>query len=163
MAFWKKSDDPWDRKPEKQQTIWRENDAPAEPAPPSEPDRLTPKEERIRNIIEGPKAAPVVPEKCPWCGQDMKRVYIFSKSFTKWSYEMPGGWLQDYEILEDVGGLFDPVYKQGSYCESCEKMTLNVKKPRPPHKDPNTFEDYARQWKEMEAREREEKRKKKGD
>ena len=76
---------------------------------------------------------------------------------------MPGGWLQDYEILEDVGGLFDPVYKQGSYCESCEKMTLNVKKPRPPHKDPNTFEDYARQWKEMEAREREEKRKKKGD
>ena len=68
MAFWKKSDDPWDRKPEKQQTIWRENDAPAEPAPPSEPDRLTPKEERIRNIIEGPKAAPVVPEKCPWCG-----------------------------------------------------------------------------------------------
>ena len=171
MAYWKKSDDPWDRKPGQQSVNWYENDAepvgadvpigPSDDSIPSENDRPTP-EERIRRIIEGPQPEAYTPEECPWCGQDMKRVYIFSKGFTKWSYEMPSGWLDDYEILEDVGGLFDPIYKQGSYCESCEKMTLSVKKSAPrPERDTDDFAEYARQWKEIKAREEEEARRKK--
>ena len=73
MAFWKKSDDPWDRKPEKrQETTWYEQDAP----PAEEKRELTPEEQRIRNIIEGPKATPVTPEQCPWCGKDMEMVSV---------------------------------------------------------------------------------------
>ena len=66
MAFWKKSDDPWDRKPEKrEETTWYE------PPPAEEEKELTPEAQRIRDIIEGPKATPVTPEKCPWCSKDI--------------------------------------------------------------------------------------------
>lgn len=165
MAFWKKSDDPWDRKPERRDsgTIRREQERTVEHDGPAEKE-LTPEEQRIRNIIEGPKAAPVAPEKCPYCAKDMRVVYIWSKGFTKWNFELPSGWMDDYEVLEDVGGLFDPVYKQGWYCEDCEKMVLDVKKPRPAQTgDTNSFADYARQWKEMEEREKEAKRRKQED
>lgn len=169
MAFWKKSGDPWDRKPERRQASWYENDAPAEERPPeaghpaeaSGEDRPTP-EERIRRIIEGPQREPFVPEKCPWCGGETRAAYLYAKGFVKWSYELPSGWESDYEILDDINGLWGPCYKQGSYCESCEKMTLNVKKPRPLFCDDQpSFADYARQWKEMEEREKEEERRKK--
>ena len=171
MAFWKKSDDPWDRKPGQQSVNWYENDAepvgadvpigPSGDSIPSENDRPTP-EERIRRIIEGPQPEAYVPEKCPWCGQDMKRVYLYANGFVRWSYALPGGWLDDFEVLDDNEDFFGPRYKQGSYCESCEKMTLSAKKPAPrPERDTDEFAEYARQWKEIKAREEEEARRKK--
>lgn len=169
MAFWKKSDDPWDRRPQQRDsgTSWYEQDltpeTPEEAPAPAEKE-LTPEQQRIRKIVEGPKAAPAAAEKCPYCGQDMRTIYIWSKGFTKWNFELPAGWCDDYEILEDIGGLFDPAYKQGWYCEECEKMVLNVKKPRPAQtNDPNSFADYARQWKEMEEREKAARRAKRED
>lgn len=179
MAFWKKSDDPWDRKPGKRTTNWYENEMTSAETPttegsvgaatgrPPEERELTPEEQRIRDIIEGPKARPVEVEKCPWCGGDMKAVSIYSggASVLYWQEGEPSGarsWM-DANVLEDGGGLWGPSYKVGSYCESCEKMVLSVKKPRtsPAYNDPNSFEDYARQWKEREQREKEEERRKK--
>ena len=167
MAFWKKSDDPWDRKPGKQATNWYENENPAEAETPPAERELTPEQQRIRDIIEGPKARPVEMEKCPWCGQDMKTGSIYSggANVLYWQEGEPSGarsWM-DANVLEDGGGLWGPSYKVGSYCESCEKMVLSVKKPRtsPAYNDPNSFADYARQWKEMEEREKEEERRKK--
>lgn len=190
MAFWKKSDDPWDRKPgKKTETAWWEQEpvgaghpAGLDTASPeaggaagadnvdagvptgaSETTKLT-AEERIRRIIEGPQPTPYIPEPCPWCGGEMKRVYLWSKGFIRWSDKLPSGFMEDYEVLDDPPeSIWDSSYKQGSYCEACEKMTLNVKKPRRAqvYHDTNSFADYARQWKEMEEREKEEKRRKK--
>ena len=68
----------------------------------------------------------------------------------------------EWYVLQEPGqGFWDIPYKRAWYCVACEKMTLSVKKPAPHPHDPNTFEDYARQWKEMEEREKEEQRQKK--
>lgn len=160
MAFWKKSDDPWDRKPEKrQETTWYEQDAP----PAEEKRELTPEEQRIRNIIEGPKATPVTPEQCPWCGKDMEMVSVYSRGGTVcWRKGEPGRWVDDDQVLQDpVDSIWDIPRKRAWYCESCGKMTLAVPKPKTMLNDPNSFADYARQWKEMEEREKEEARRKK--
>lgn len=158
MAFWKKSDDPWDRKPEKrEETTWYE------PPPAEEEKELTPEAQRIRDIIEGPKATPVTPEKCPWCSKDMERVSIYARGGTVcWRKGEPGRWLDDDQVLQDaVESIWDIPRKWAWYCESCGKMTVAVPKPKTPLNDPNSFADYARQWKEREEREQEEARRKK--
>ena len=160
MAFWSKSDDPWDRKPEKGETRWREQDVPA----PQEAEQQEPtaEQQRIRRIIEGPAPAPESAENCPWCGGQMKQVSIYTdKGFLRWRFGEPGGLFDsDYEVLEEARDIFDPSYKRGWYCEKCEKMVLDVKKPRAQTDDPNSFTDYVRQWREMEEREKAEQRKK---
>ena len=167
MAFWKKSSDPWDMDPEKRknETTWWEQDAPEQADPPAGQAPLTPEQQRIRDIIEGPKATPVTPENCPWCGGEMAAVSIYSRNgYVCWRKGDPGRWTDDYDVLQDPGqGFWDSPYKRAWYCEGCEKMTLSVKKPPSMEMlhDPNSFEDYARQWKEREAREKEEKRRKK--
>ncbi|MBQ8852428.1 MAG: hypothetical protein IJZ66_08340 [Oscillibacter sp.] len=165
MAFWKKSDDPWDRKPGKQkETLWREQEAPVENDSPVERE-LTPKEQRIRDIIEGPKVTPVVPEKCPWCGGDMEAASIYSeRGWTVWKLGDHGGGMFDsaaaMTLQEEGISFWDRAFKRSWYCRACEKMTLSVKMPKASHYDSNSFADYARQWKEMEEREKEEQRKK---
>lgn len=58
MAFWKKSDDPWDRKPEKKtQAAWWEQPAPGEEVVPSV-------EKPVENVEKDVEAVEV----CPWCG-----------------------------------------------------------------------------------------------
>lgn len=167
MAFWKKSSDPWDIDPEKRkksETTWWEQDAPAGDAPAaSEEPPLTPEQQRIRDIIEGPKATPVTPESCPWCGSEMAAVSIYSRNgYVCWRKGEPGRWTDDDYVLQEPGqGFWDIPYKRAWYCERCEKMTLSVKKPAPPLHDPNSFADYARQWKERGEREKEERKKEK--
>ena len=166
MAFWKKSDDPWDRKPGKQATNWYENENPAEAETPPAERELTPEQQRIRDIIEGPKARPVVPEKCPWCGKEMEAASIYSeRGWTVWKLGDPAGGMFDSAaamvLQEDGIGFWDRVFKRAWYCRACEKMTLSVKMPKASQYDPNSFADYARQWKEQEEREKEEARKKK--
>ena len=163
MAFWKKSDDPWDRKPGKSEQAWWEQPAPEQTAPPEEEPPLTPEEQRIRDIIEGPKTTPGVPEKCPWCGGEMAAVSIYSRNgYVCWRKGAPGRWTDEDYVLQEPGlGFWDIPYKSAWYCEGCEKMTLSMKKPAPHPHDPNSFADYARQWKEREEREKEEQRRKK--
>ena len=102
MAFWSKSDDPWDRKPEKGETRWREQDVPA----PQEAEQQEPtaEQQRIRRIIEGPAPAPESAENCPWCGGQMKQVSIYTdKDFLRWRFGEPGGLFDsDYEVLEEA-------------------------------------------------------------
>ena len=164
MAFWKNSDDPWDQNPNKQKSsvAWWEQDAPEQSDAPEE-EALTPEQQRIRDIIEGTKATPVAPEKCPWCGGEMAAVSIYSRNgYVCWRKGEPGRWTDDDDVLQEPGqGFWDIPYKRAWYCVGCEKMTLSVKKPAPNPYDPNTFEDYARQWKEMEEREKEVQRQKK--
>ena len=164
MAFWKKSSDPWDMDPKKRksETTWWEQDAPEQADPPAGEEPLTPEQQRIRDIIEGPKATPVMPENCPWCGGEMAAVSIYARGgCVCWRKGEPGRWTDDDYVLQEPGqGFWDIPYKRAWYCAGCEKMTLSVKKPAPHPHDPNTFEDYARQWKEMEEREKEERRNK---
>ena len=166
MAFWKKSSDPWDMDPKKRksETTWWEQDAPEQADPPAGEAPLTPEQQRIRDIIEGPKATPVTPENCPWCGGEMAAVSIYARGgCVCWRKGEPGRWTDDDDVLQDPGqGFWDIPYKRAWYCEGCEKMTLSVKKPPSMEMlhDPNSFADYARQWKEREEREKEERRKK---
>ena len=164
MAFWKKSDDPWDQKPNKGSAVWREQNAPEQADPPAGEEPLTPEQQRIRDIIEGPKATPVMPENCPWCGGEMAAVSIYARGgCVCWRKGEPGRWTDDDYVLQEPGqGFWDIPYKRAWYCEGCEKITLSVKKPPSMEMlhDPNSFADYARQWKEREEREKEERRKK---
>lgn len=162
MAFWKKSSDPWDMDPKKRksETTWWEQDAPEQADPPAGEAPLTPEQQRIRDIIEGPKATPVTPENCPWCGGEMAAVSIYARGgCVCWRKGEPGRWTDDDYVLQEPGqGFWDIPYKRAWYCEGCEKITLSVKKPPSMEMlhDPNSFADYARQWKEREEREKEE-------
>lgn len=148
MAFWKKkSDDPWDRVPEKRRGT--EESLAQEP---------TAEELRIRSIIEGSKESAVTPEVCPWCGKDMVSVSIYSRrGIVCWRKGCPGRWNDDDHVLQDpCESIWDIPSKSAWYCEVCEKIVVEAKVPRgATFHDPNTFADYARQWKEMEERERE--------
>ena len=177
MAFWKKKDvDPWDIDPEKRKrssaVLWEQDVPQTEPlaqeesAGPkgAEEGRIT-LEERIRRIVEGPQDLPAGPaEVCPWCGGEMAAVSIYARGgFVCWRKGSPGRWTDDDNVLQDPGQSFWDIPSKGAwYCEACEKMTLDVKKPPSADMpvDPNSFADYARQWKEMEEREKEQRRRK---
>ena len=147
MAFWKKSDDPWDINPEKKKkqttTTWWENDTPAEPAPTGadsdNPEDEAPKAPRlgdsIKSFFGGKKEeeAPVPAEKCPWCGKDMERGYIdggrdSSVMWRNWKV----GFLRilqpddglEMDILDEGEGLWS--YKTVWLCRDCNKMTLDA-------------------------------------
>ena len=61
MAFWKKSDDPWDRKPEKKTgAAWREPPEPREEVVPV-----------VENCVENVEKSVETVEVCPWCGGEI--------------------------------------------------------------------------------------------
>ena len=151
MAFWKKSDDPWDIDPEKRKKqttapFW-ENDAPAETDPAgaqsgqaeNEAPRGQSLGESIKGFFGGKKEdAPITPEKCPWCGKDMERGYIDGgRDYSvMWRNSRPRGLLgifqpedaREIDILDEGDGLW--CYKTIWYCRDCGKMTLEVQNPR---------------------------------
>ena len=149
MAFWKKSDDPWDIDPEKKKkqaaTTWWENDTPAEPDPvgaaSGRPEEVAPKAQRLGDSIKGffggekEEEAPVPAEKCPWCGKDMERCWINGgQGIVTWrnwkvrglGLRRPTGW-KEISLLDE--GDFVP-RKIAWLCPDCGKMVMEV--PLPP-------------------------------
>ena len=172
MAFWKKSDDPWDIDPEKRKkqttaAFW-ENDAPAETDPvgaasgrPEEEPRGQSLGESIKGFFGGKKEeAPIIPEKCPWCGKDMERGYIdggrdYSVMWRNWK---PRGFLgifqpedaREIDLLDEGDGLW--CYKTVWYCRDCGKMTLEIKNARntdeveEAYRKPTGYEQQLNAW-----------------
>ena len=112
MAFWKKkSEDPWDQKPEKrpdaQIPAWYRHE---EPAAPQEPP---------------------AGELCPWCGQPMVAGTLYGQSRgaggingLQWR---EGGYQGFLDSLAFTGKKIDlGSYEDAQYCTSCQKMTLNI-------------------------------------
>ena len=172
MAFWKKSDDPWDIDPEKRKkqttaAFW-ENDASTETDPvgaaggrPEEAPRGQSLGESIKGFFGGKKEdAPITPEKCPWCGKDMERGYIdggrdYSVMWRNWK---PRGFLgifqpedaREIDLLDEGDGLW--CYKTIWYCRDCGKMTLEIKNARntdeveEAYRKPASYEQQIDAW-----------------
>ena len=172
MAFWKKSEDPWDIDPEKRKkqttaAFW-ENDAPAETDPvgaasgrPEEAPRGQSLGESIKGFFGGKKEdAPITPEKCPWCGKDMEwgRIDGGRDYSVMWRNWKPRGFLgifqpedaREIDLLDEGDGLW--CYKTVWYCRDCGKMTLEIKNARntdeveEAYRKPTGYEQQLNAW-----------------
>ena len=144
MAFWKKSDDPWDRKPGRQQTNWYENEPAAEPEP----------ESPVGAASGRPESALEAAEKCPWCGAPMLMGHLYSG--------------RDATIWKEGGrkGLLDTLFDETSprrmvirgegpswYCEKCERLVVHASGLEIPVAEQTTsFHEYVDQWNAAEEK-----------
>ena len=84
MAFWKKSEDPWDIAPDQRRTA----PEPAEKAPGlldtlrGDWDAMRAEWQETRESLKLP------PEKCPWCGKDMEQGFLMGGRGVTW--HLPG-------------------------------------------------------------------------
>lgn len=131
MAFWKKSEDPWDWDPSKK----RPAPQPAESQEPKENPLDTLKqwnEDRKTKAKEKEEAKRLPPEKCPWCGKDMEQGFIAGgRDFVRWypgvyKFEFFRGLDGDAIDLCNEGGAFSGLYKTAWLCRECGKMIFNI-------------------------------------
>ena len=182
MAFWKKSDDPWDIDPEKRkkksETTWREQEPPAreEAEPAKQGERLG---DALKNLFKKKEEeAPIVPEKCPWCGKDMEwGCIVGGRDTVHWQNWKPKGLFnlsmaedqEQYELM-DEGGLLSNLYKTAWRCKDCGKLVMNFAPERTAAEveeiyrkptgyeeqinawgaNPKAYEDYQSQWEKKE-------------
>jgi len=130
MAFWKKSEDPWD---------WEPARRPA--ALPQETERRTPPDgERVldalkdfgrlaKNAAVGEAEDETPTENCPWCKKAMERGYLVSgRDPIRCAWKRPGVINIDWSELpriDDEGGFLCR-YKTVWYCGSCKKMVMDA-------------------------------------
>ena len=146
MAFWNKSEDPWDRKPERRQAP---ADWTAEEKGP-EPGLL----DRAKGWNEGRKAekaegeTPPAPIPCPWCGKKMGLRYLWGGVYL--SKKKPGVWASglspDNWGLCDEGNPFTGSYKTAWFCEDCRKLVVDVPEVM------NRYDEYQQQLEETRRR-----------
>ena len=140
MAFWKKSEDPWDMDPKKRkkesETTWWEQDVPAEAT----------QQESLKDVWkslfpqkqEREVPLPDAAEKCPWCGKDMEWGMIDGgrelavmwrnyRSVGPLGLPRPEGG-KEYDLLDEGSGLRG--VKTVWLCEDCGKMVLDKPKQR---------------------------------
>lgn len=151
MAFWKKSEDPWDIDPEKRRPPAAETAEDGQPAP-----GLL---EQLRDWNEARKQAREArapqPIPCPWCGREMEIGYLMGGRGVYWRPGRPGGFftgLEDYERLDTDGTLLSS-YKFAWYCAGCRKLVLDL----PEHTSDTEYEEELRGY-AAQAENREEER-----
>lgn len=127
MAFWKQSDDPWDKPPKR-------------PAPPPPQERDTEPQEGLLDSVRGwaaqKRAAQVerltLPaETCPWCGRKMEQGFLSGGRGIFWVRGVPdtktkwlGAGRGNTLWVNNDGGLY--TYKTTWYCPVCEKMVFDA-------------------------------------
>lgn len=135
MAFWEKSEDPWDIDPAKrkrEQTTW---------SVPQEVSGLEEngEDESFLSEVAGlfkKKPDPIenLPDMvCPWCGKEMTKGYLTGgRDMIRWSAEKPGAVFGsaflDTVDIQSEGVLSN--YKTSWYCASCRRLVVDV--PEPP-------------------------------
>lgn len=142
MAFWKQSDDPWDRRPEKRRPEAKEPQA----------DLLDSlkqwNEDRKAAAREKEEAKRLPPEPCPWCGKDMEQGYLTGgRDGVRWR---PGIFKFDlFRALDgdavdvlDEGGAFS-CYKTVWLCRECGKMVFDIPASERVYDYPGPQEDEA--------------------
>lgn len=145
MAFWKKSDDPWDRKPGKRptETACRGTGAAEEKEVPLV-------EKSVENVENSPKTGEI----CPWCGEMMLSGYIYSGRDGTWWREGERQGLLDSLFAEQIPRQLNVRGDKPSwYCEKCEKLVISASGLETPVAEQRTsFHEYVDQWNESEAR-----------
>ena len=130
MAFWKKSDDPWDLDPDKRRPAVREEEAEKEADAGSLLQDLrawneTRKEKKARH------QTPPAPIPCPWCGKEMEVGYLCGGRDAVRLVRQRPGLLQ---IAEDAlyirgDGAFWCDYKIAWTCSDCRKLVADLPEP----------------------------------
>lgn len=132
MAFDKKSQDPWDRKPETRKAP--PVSAPEDPEPPESKkgplDSLRAWNERRR--VEKDEARRLPPEICPWCGREMEQGYLYTgRDKIYWS----PGWMDTATAILGpmIGGGIQindqdrrAACKTSWLCRNCKKMVFDM-------------------------------------
>lgn len=154
MAFWKKSEDPWDWDPSKK----RPAPQPAEPQEPRENPLDTLKqwnEDRKTKAKEKEEAKRLPPEKCPWCGKDMEQGFILGgRDAVRWypgvyKFELFRGLDGDaIDLLSDGSGFTS--YKIIWLCRDCKKAVFDMPDP------PEVYDPFAAPAEDEETKEEEE-------
>lgn len=140
MAFWKKSEDPWDMDPAKKrrQSAWQEADAPAqnhpEEAAGGRPEDQQGFADTVKSLFKKRKTqeeAPIPAEKCPWCGKDMEWGCITGgRDGVSWRNWKPRGldfWRpEDWKQIDLLDEGEWQHYKTVWYCVPCGKMVLDA-------------------------------------
>ena len=152
MAFFKKSNDPWDVDPEKRKKEREKEARRAERQ--QEKGELAALVDEIKEWNDNRKAKReaeenLPPEKCPWCGKDMKKYYLTGGELGL-SEKRPHAWLgtpvESKSYLSDNEWM-NP-YKLTWYCADCGKLVMNV---RPEEVGPRyTWEDGTPKFQEEE-------------
>ncbi len=127
MAFWKKSEDPWDMEPKRATAATPDRD--------EEPETLADslkawnearKEEKARKLAE---SAPE-PIPCPWCGKDMEPRYLWGGRGVYLGEKRPGfftsGMSEDNWDFLDEGSMLTGLYKTVWYCKDCRKLVVDM-------------------------------------
>ena len=139
MAFWKKSEDPWDMKPKPVGTV-----SPADPDGDKEPESLL---DSVRDWAEKKRSAEknqltLPPEKCPWCGREMEQGFLSGGRGVYWTRGVPdtrtkwlGAGAENQMRVDEEGALF--TYRTTWLCPNCRKLVADL--PEPP-------EDHFSQW-----------------
>ncbi|WP_295581411.1 PF20097 family protein [uncultured Oscillibacter sp.] len=131
MPFWKKSDDPWDRRP------GRPPAAPEEPeAAEDDPlETLRGLGEKLKSAVGSfreprPEEPEPPPERCPWCQGAMERGYLHGQGFLYWQRTKPKalsltGHDADARVLNTEGGIATS-YRTAWECPACRKLVVDV-------------------------------------
>lgn len=131
MAFWKKSEDPWDIDPEKK----RPETVSYFEAEETVGEEDAPKESFLSGLFKK-KEEPVeeeTPVPCPYCGKAMTKGYLKGgRDNVHWTETKPGflSGLDEALLISDEGGLLTAAYKTSYMCESCRKLIVDVPEPQ---------------------------------
>lgn len=130
MAFWKKSEDPWDVDPARA----GRNREPVEN--PLDTLRDWNEERRAKAAARQAEREARPKEVCPWCGREMERGYIISgRGDLIWrpgwmtarsAWVGPPREVREHSLRVDDEGDFIS-YKTVWYCGDCEKMVIDAK------------------------------------
>jgi len=152
MPFWKKSEDPWDRKD-------GVSKPPKEPKEPRENpiDSLKQwNETRKAEAKEREEARRLPPEKCPWCGKDMEQGYMMAdQGSIRWH---PG--IYKFALFSGLDGDALRIDTQGDFtmyritwlCRDCKKMVFDMPEPG---EDPWSIDRFGERINSEETKEEE--------
>ena len=134
MAFWKKSDDPWDMDPAKERAKREPIETPLDALRDWNEERKAKAAAKQAELEAQPK------EICPWCGREMERGYFpggrdgitwrpgFLTARAAWIG--PPREVRKRSLRVNDEGDFT-TYKTVWYCGDCEKMVIDAKGMRP--------------------------------
>lgn len=130
MAIWNKSDDPWDRKPERRKPTVHETLREAAPkkSPLEALEAWNAKRKSDAKAKDASKLLP--PEPCPWCGAPMTQGYMITgRDSIHW---YPGIYKTAWFVKDKTGayrvdtdGDFI-MHKITWHCEKCQKMVFDA-------------------------------------
>lgn len=122
MAFWKKSEDPWDIKPARAK---RHSAMPASGEQETEPSIA----DEVRELLRKKPKEEETPPLCPWCGKEMEGRYLSGdRRELCLTVEKPGAFFgtmfMEAVTLTDGGAIC--AYKRCWQCVPCRKLVVDL-------------------------------------